>query len=191
MPRPAKNALGFNDRSLRAVRAGERRLDYMDLSLHGFGLIVRPTGRKTYFVRYRLGGVERRILLGDYPRVPLVDARSAAKDVLGRVARGEDPQSDPPEKLAAPTFGDLAASYLEVHAKRRTRTWKEDERILRCDLLPAWPRIPAAEYRRRDVAALLDEIVGRGAPVIANSVRSLPSQIFAFALERDVVEFNP
>lgn len=185
------NVLGFNDRSLRAVRAGERRVDYMDLGLHGFGLMVRPTGRKTFFVRYRVGGLDRRIILGDYPRVLLVDARTAAKDVLGRVARGEDPQSDRLEKRAAPTFGDLAASYLEVHAKRRKRTWEEDERILRRDLLPVWRRIPAAEIHRRDVAALLDGIVGRGAPVMANRVRSLASKIFAFALEREIVEFNP
>ncbi|HXO26221.1 MAG TPA: integrase arm-type DNA-binding domain-containing protein [Thermoanaerobaculia bacterium] len=191
MPRPPKNTLGFNDRSLRAVRAARRRVDYMDLGLHGFGLMVRPTGRKTFFVRYRLGRTERRMTLGDYPAVPLTDARKAAKEIFGRVAKGDDPQAKRQEERAAPTFGELAASYLEVHAKQRKRTWKEDQRILRCDLLPAWSRVLATRIRRRDVAALMDGIVGRGAPVMANRVRALASKIFAFAVEREIVEFNP
>jgi integrase len=191
MPRPAKYALGFNERSLRALRAAGGRVDYMDLGLRGFGLTVRPTGRKTFFVRYRLRRGEGRITLGDYPGVPLAEARSAAKEVLGRVARGEDPQTERQEKRAARSFGELAQSYIEVHAKRRKRTWEEDERILRRDLLPAWGRLVASEIRRRDVAALVDGIVGRGAPVMANRVRALASKIFAFALEREIVEFNP
>jgi integrase len=192
MPRSAKHALSLTERSLRALRSGAGRVDYMDLGLRGFGVTVRPTGRKTFFFRYRLGRREGRITLGDYPEeVSLADARSAAKEVVGRVAKGEDPQTERQEKRAAPSFGELAQSYLEVHAKRWKRTWEEDERILRHDLLPAWGRLVACKIRRRDVAALVDGIVGRGAPVMANRVRALASKIFAFALEREIVEFNP
>ena len=65
MPRPAKNALTFNDRSVRALRPTAARVDYMDLTLRGFGLMMRPSGAKTFFVRYRIGSAERRVMLGD------------------------------------------------------------------------------------------------------------------------------
>jgi integrase len=89
------------------------------------------------------------------------------------------------------TFGDLAASYLEVHAKRRKRTWAEDERILNSEFLPTWRNLPAEEIRRRDVARILDTVVGHGAPTMANRIRALASKVFAFGLEREIVEFNP
>ncbi|HVT17888.1 MAG TPA: tyrosine-type recombinase/integrase [Thermoanaerobaculia bacterium] len=191
MPSPPKNASAFNDRALRALRPGRIRVDYMDLGLRGFGLTVRPSGTKTFFVRYRAGRLEGRITLGDYPALTLASARTMARDVIGRLARGEDPQADRRAQRDAPTFGEVAADYLELHAKRRKRTWQEDERILRRDLLPAWRHLPAAAIRRRDVANLLDRVVGRGSPIMANRIRALASKIFAFALEREIVEFNP
>lgn len=191
MPRPAKHGMVFNDRALRALRPGDRRVDYMDLGLKGFGIMVQPTGLKTFFVRYRTPRGLRRLTLGSYPVTSLADARKAALAAIGRVATGGDPQEARQAERAAPTFGDLAASYLELHAKRRKRRWKEDERMLEMDLLPAWRNVPAAEIRRRDVAQVLDRIVGRGSPIMANRVRALASKVFNFGLVREVVEFNP
>ena len=51
----------------------------------------------------------------------------------------------------ADTFGELAAVYLEKHAKRRKRTWREDERILQRELLPRWRNRKAKGISRRDV----------------------------------------
>ena len=191
MPRPPKHGMVFNDRALRALRPGPRRVDYMDLGLKGFGIMVQPTGLKTFFVRYRTGRGLRRLTLGSYPATSFADARSAAQEAIGRVAKGGDPQAARHAQRTAPTFGDLAKDYLELHAKRRKRTWEEDERILQTDLLPAWRNVPAAEIRRRDVALVLDRIVGRGSPIMANRVRALASKIFNFGLVREVVEFNP
>jgi hypothetical protein len=56
---------------------------------------------------------------------------------------------------------------------------------------PAWSEQAAATIRRRDVAALLDKIVNRGAAVQANRTRSIAHRLFAFAVEREIVEFNP
>jgi integrase len=73
-------------------------------------------------------------------------------------------------------------------APGRSPRWR---RIIRLDLLPAWDLRPAAEIRSRDVAAVLDRILARGAPVQANRTRAWAHRIFAFALEREIVEFNP
>ncbi len=191
MPRPPKNGLILNDRTVRSLRPAVGRLDYMDLTLKGFGIMVRPTGTKTFFVRYRTPRGFRRLMLGNYPGTTLADARKAAKGAIGGVAKGGDPQEARHARLAGSTFGELASHYLEVHAKRRKRSWQEDERMLERDLLPAWRNVLAAEIRRRDVAQVLDRIVGRGSPIMANRVRALASKIFNFGLAREVVEFNP
>jgi integrase len=192
MPPPSKHAFAFNDRSIKALRPGAVQTDYMDLSLEGFGLRVYPSGRKTFFRRYRVGrGGFRRLSLGTYPKVSLKKARRLAAAAVGRVATGEDPQAERRERRQGPTFGELAATFMAVHSKKRKRTWREDQRILDRELLPAWKHLPSSEIRRRDIAAVLEGVVGRDAPIMANRVRALISKIFAFALEREIVEFNP
>lgn len=196
MPRPPKHALAFNDRSLRALKPhGESRVDYMDTSpgMRGFGIMVRPSGTTTFFVRYRVERAERRVTLGDFPTLPLATARELARDVLGRVAVGADPQAgDQQQPAEAMAFGDLAASYLEPHAKRRLRprSFAEEERVIQHDLLPCWA-MPASAIRRRDVAQLLQAIVARGANVQANRTRAVLSRIFSYAVELEILEYNP
>ena len=129
--------------------------------------------------------------LGSYPALSLAEARSRAKDLIGRVARGEDPQFEKHEEKTAETFGELATEYLERHAKVKKRAWQGDERILRVDLLPAWQRKKAKNISRRDVGQLLDKIVERGAPIMANRVRALISKIYNFGISRDIVGHNP
>jgi integrase len=194
MPRPPKNGLALNDRTVKGLKPGARRRDYMDLVDRGFGVFVQPSGAKTFFVRYRVRGtrVERRVTLGKYPQLTLASARSLAKGLLGRAAGGEDPQRERIEERAAPTFAELAESYLE-NAKRRLRpgSYRKVEQAVRLDLVPAWRHQGAARIRRRDVAELLDRIVNRGAPVQANRTRAIAHRLFAFAVEREIVEYNP
>ncbi len=193
MPAAPKNALAFTDRSLKALKPATDRVDYMDRGLEGFGLRVFPSGHKTFFVRYRFGRGFRRFTLGAYPALALRTARALAEDVIGRVARGEDPQADRNEDRAATTFGDLATAYLESHAKRRLRprSYAEEERVVRYDLLPTWRRLSADKIRRKDVAQLLDGVLARGAAIQANRTRGVALRVFAFGLEREIVEFNP
>jgi hypothetical protein len=84
--------------------------------------------------------------------------------VAGVKIVGRDPMAEKKaqrtarRKAESATFEALAARYLEEHAKRnkRLRAWKEDERKLRVEVLPAWGSKPAAEIRRADVRALLE-----------------------------------
>ena len=195
MPRPPKNSVSFTDRALAALKPGLHRIDYMELDprYRGFGIMVRPSQVKTFFVRYRVGRRERRVILGNFPMMDLATARTQAKVLLRRINLGEDPQEARDEQRGIPTFGELAVTYLEVRAKPRmtSRSYDEEVRVLRADLVPAWRALPVTEIRRRDVAQLLDRIIARGSPVQANRTRSVAHRVFAFAVERELVEFNP
>ena len=72
------------------------------------------------------------------------------------------------EERDAPTVAALADEYLEKWAKPRKRSWREDTRILQKDVLPAWGHRKAKDITRRDVIGLLDDIVDRGAGIMAN-----------------------
>src|SRR5579863_10016417 len=115
MPKAPKNARFFTQRSLVALKPTGAQVDYMAVGVEGFGIRVYPSGRKTFFVRYRRGRGFRRFTIGDFPRTSLREARAEAEAIIGRVADGGDPQGSREEARAAQTFGELAASYLEVH----------------------------------------------------------------------------
>lgn len=56
---------------------------------------VNPSGRKTYAVRYRsLTGQRHSMALGPTSAMPPTEARKAARQILARVARGENPLED-------------------------------------------------------------------------------------------------
>jgi hypothetical protein len=84
--------LKFTDRTVLALKPSDKRLQYWDDSLPGFGLRVSPpnrkspTGRKTWIVMYRRPtGSAVRLKLGTYPAVGLADARVKAKGYLGQI----------------------------------------------------------------------------------------------------------
>ena len=179
-------------RSIQSLTAGKWMTDYWDDRLPGFGVRVAQSGRKTFVVRYSAtDGRKRRLTLGAYPLLSLADARDKAREALAEVARGDDPQGQKKAERQAPTFGELASVYLERHAKVKKRHWREDERMLRVDLLPRWKRRKAESIGRRDVSEMLDGIVARGAPIMANRVKALISKIYNFGIGRGMVESNP
>jgi integrase len=189
MPAP-KHRVPLTDRFLKSLRV-DARGQFMDAGLRNFGLRVSPEGRKVFFVRYSVRNQTRRQTIGIYPTLGLADARTMARDILARVARGEDPQQERLQARHAPTFADLAADYVERHARREKRRWKEDVRILDKDLLPAWRHLPAGEIASADVRRILDAILERGSPIMANRTRALISRVFNFGIDRELVDHNP
>jgi integrase len=175
--------------SVKAPEAGQ--IDYWDERTSGLGLRVSQGGRKAWTVFYRINGRDRRLTLGVYPKILLADARLLATTALRDAQHGIDPAAEKQNARKAQTFGELAQLYLDRHAKAEKRSWREDERILENDLLPAWRARKAFEIKRPDVLSVLDSIVDRGSPIMANRTKALISKIFNFGIKRGVVEMNP
>ena len=134
------------------------------------------------------------LTIGDYPRISLAKATTIFLDYHDQVANGGDPAAEIQQQLAedraADTIESLAGEYLERWAKPRKKSWREDERILNKDIIPAWKGRKAKEITRRDVRLMLDNMLERGG-ALANKVHALLNKMFNFAVDRDVVPFNP
>lgn len=183
--------LHFTDRAVRSLSTDRIQQDWWDTSFPAFGVRVARTGRRTFFVRYRAAGRQRRVKLGDYPAVSLATARTRARQVLGELATGHDPAAGRELQKQGPTFTELAAEYLERHAKVHKRKWRQDERDLERELLPVWGRLKAAHVSKADVLQVLDRKMDSGAPIAANRLLSLIRKIFNWGIERDLVATNP
>jgi integrase len=165
-----------------------------DTHLPGFGLRVSAGGHKAWILFYRVGKRQRRYTIGTVSMLPKVDdARDRARELLRDVSRGIDPADavDQVPAAAPVTVRALAADFIERHAKPRNRSWRTTERILAIHVLPAWGGRPAVAIARRDVRALLDDLVARDHPVLANRVLAAVRKMFHWALEREILSIAP
>jgi integrase len=161
----------------------------------GFGVRVTSRGNKSFVFMYRFGGKAKRLTLGTYPKMSLADAHQAHAEARKKLEQGIDPGAEAvterEEERRAPTVATLSEQYLEKWAKPRKRSWREDERILKKDVLPEWGKRKARQITRRDVIRLLDDIVDRGASIMANRTLAVIRKMFNFAVSRDIVPVSP
>jgi integrase len=193
----------LTDLFIRNLKPTEK--EYTRRERGGFGIRVHPSGRKTFFYLYRIDGQRRFLNLGDYPATKLKDARHDYEEARIKVKllkhgreEGSDPvahrkskRDDREERRKAHTMSDLVTEYLERHAKRFKRSWQEDERILNREVVPAWGNSKAADIKKRDVIHLLEGIVDRGSPAMANNSFQIIRKMFNYAVEKDILPFTP
>lgn len=185
----------FTDRQIKNLKPKEKRFDLRESNGDGFGIRVFPTGIKSWIFFYFFEGRKRRMTLGNYPEVPLSEARQRHREALSLLNQQIDPglakKQSSDESRAAPTVTALANEYLDIWAKPRKRSAKEDERILKKDILPIWGNLKAKSITRRDVVLLLDKILDRGAPIAANRTLAVIRRMFNFGVERDILSISP
>jgi integrase len=183
----------FTDRSIGALKPKAARYEVWEGG--GFGIRVSPRGVKTWVWVYHFDGRPRRMTLGTYPELGVADAHVRLADARKLLAKGTDPGAktvaDNKAERIAETVAELAAMYLDKWARPRKRSADEDERQLRKDVIPAWGRRKAKDITRRDVIALLDNIVDRGSPIAANRTLAVIRRMFGWALSRDIISASP
>lgn len=87
-----------------------------DTVVDGFGLKVRPSGTKTFCLRYvNQAGRQRLYTIGTLGRFTLEQARDAAKRLNGKIALDGDPAADRKEVRAALTVDELFDRYITEH----------------------------------------------------------------------------
>lgn len=156
--------LRLTKRSIEALEAKIAAYDVQDESLPGFAIRVRPSGAKSYILRYRpkgsgRQGAVRTLTIGRYPQVTPEIAREIAQRHLGRIASGGDPareRSRPESK----TVADILQAYLSsLEGRPSHRVVKYDVAL---HLLPALGGKRLGELRAGDVEALRDRLIVEG-----------------------------
>jgi len=176
--------------SIENARPRARRYAIFDSGCRGLYLNVYPSGRKSWSVRYRFGGIPRNLTLDGFPS--LAQARIAATKALAAVAQGKDPAAAKQEgrrmdhARGADTIEHWAALFIERHAKKHTRpnSWKQTVHVFDDYILPAWRGRLARDIKRKDVRELLEGIAD-DKPIMANRVHGVLSKFFKWICARD------
>lgn len=158
--------------------------DYWDTLLPGFGLRVLPSRKKRWMVLFK----RSRRGFASYPAWSLGKARKHAEGLLRTIEQAKDPFREP-EK---PTLAVVSALFLEKYAEpRHSKQWlREQKWALSSRILPRFGDQVADEVGRLEIAAWLDEVAAT-APIMANRLRAMLSNIYNWALRRELVVQNP
>jgi integrase len=191
-------AKALTAKAIEALKGGNTRVEVPDGLLPGLFLIVQPTGRKSWAVRYRTRGQTRKLTLGTWPAIDLSSARELARKSLRTAAEGGDPASEKqaarrPSPLPRDEAESVIADFIEKHIRANTRssTAREMMRLLNVNVVPLWRGRRIGEIRRQDVVDLMDGMIARGAPVSANRTLAVVRRMFSWAIERGLTETSP
>ena len=183
----------LTDMRCRTAKPRERlyRLNDRD----GLYLEVKPNGVKAFRYRFKLGGKESMMGLGEYPVTPLSEAREKAQAARKLVKDGINPvQQKQLDKVRQEldrrnTLELIAAEWLA------TKDWEDITKKRRLDMLrrvvfPMLGKLPVRDITAHQVLAILQATHIRAPTVAAEAKRTL-SSIFQFAVATLRADIDP
>ena len=187
-PAQAPNKHKLSGIFIRKLKPRERAFVVWDIHQRGLALQVQPTGHRSWKCIYSLRGRPRWYHIGDAAAVGLADARKLASRVMFQVAENKDPCTERKLERGKGTFEELATRYVEEYAKRKNKSWKQADALVRKHLLSQWGKLSAADISRTDIKAMMTRI---DAPIVANQALAAASAIFAWAIREEILAVNP
>ena len=182
--------MALSDLTVRQAKAADKAYSLPDTD--GLGLVVAPTGGKSWHLRYYWLGKQKRISLGNYPEIGLREARTLRDEARALLAKGINPHTDRKQKrhavkLAADyTFKAVFDAWVEHRRKElkegRQSTLSQILRIFGKDVLPTLGKMSIYDIRRPQLLGVLARIEERKAFTTAEKVRTWLSQLFRYAL---------
>ncbi|MBT5523060.1 MAG: integrase arm-type DNA-binding domain-containing protein, partial [Rhodospirillaceae bacterium] len=149
-----------------------------DEEMPGFGIRILMSGKKTYQIQYRHGGRTRRNSIGMHGTVTPEEARKHARELLGRVAKGENPAEERAIHRGSATVAEVCerfmTEYVPIHCKESTA--KEYRRSVDLFIKPVIGTRKVPDIIRSDIAKLHLDL--RDKPYQANRTLGVLSILF-------------
>ncbi len=152
-----------------------------DISEPRLRMYVTSRGVKTFFVRKRINGRDRRIIIGQYPDVGIEDARSAVATVLA------DASKKIQIKRKKILFQDFMNMYLKNRVRRSVGSYDKLVRSINRHLsgLNAKNISDITSDDIRDVIGAIDGCA------MAERMQELLQSVFRYAIDTGYVRTNP
>jgi len=171
----------------------------------GLCLLVSPSGSKLWRWRYRFGGKEKMMALGEYPDVPLKEARGRHLAAREKLADGIDPMEERKAEFEERRREAEARQHEVQHSfEKIARQWwdwwsvgkspRHTDYVLRrleADVFPAFGEKFIDHVTSADIRKLMLQVEGRGARDVAKRAHETTSQIFRYAIAHGIASRNP
>jgi integrase len=165
----------------------------------GLHVLVQVSGTKTFRLKVKIDGRDRRITLGQFPGISLLEAREKSAFLKSQIRKGIDPTAP----IVLDTFGDMVKCFLDT--ERRTRN-RSETRLLKIKqgldkhVLPYWRDLPILKIKHCDVNKMIirasekkeDERGGEsGGSYISREIHRYTTWIFEYAASVGKIESLP
>jgi integrase len=184
--RPVKKK--FTDAYIGSIKPDPHRvvIAYDTLQI-GFCITTQSSGSKAYKALYYANKRPRWYHLGRVNEISLSDARRAAAGVMLEARAGKDPAAEKRAERSRGSFAELATAYVEQHAKKFNKSWRQASRLIGRYAVPKLGSLAAASVTRSDIKNILAKM----APILANQVLASTSAVFSWAIREGIIEKNP
>ena len=171
----------------------------------GFGLYlkVRPNSKtKPWIYRFTQNGKTQKMQIGSYPLIGLAEARALAREldrehqaglnpIAERNRRREEAKLKALEEESKKTVQELFNLWAKIEIATHKDGGASVYRIFKKDVLPEIGSLRVEDVTKRHVIAVVDVILARGSRRMAKIAFSLLRQMFRFAVDRDMLIFDP
>lgn len=172
----------FNPYILDNLALPSRGFDVVqDVSEPRLRMYITSRGVKTFFVRKRIKGRDRRVIIGKYPDMDIEDARSAVANVLA------DAMKKTPVKRKKILFRDFVQMYLKNRVHRTVGTYDKLVRSIDRHLKPLFYK-NVSDITVDDIKNTIETIDGAA---IAERMHELLASVFRYAIDTGYVKNNP
>lgn len=171
----------FNSYILDNLPAPEFGFDVVqDLSEPRLRMYITQRGVKSFFVRKRVNGRDKRIIIGKYPDVDIEDARSRVSEILNEVSKKI------PVRRKKISFQDFVAIYLSQKVRRGEDSLMKLKRAINLHFQDLFAK-NMQDITESDIQTVLDNISGRA---MAARMQELLQSIFNYALDMGYCKNN-
>jgi integrase len=171
----------------------------------GLCLLIAPSGAKLWRWRYYFAGKEKMMALGEYPLITLKEARERHSEARKALANGIDPMAERKAEGEAKQKESEARQREEENSfENVARDWWKwwligksprhadtTMRRMEADVFPAYGHKSINAVTAADVRQLMIAVEKRDARDVAKRIHETTSQIFRFAIARDIASRNP
>lgn len=193
MARLKMNKKISSDLQISKLKPTIAQYEVRDSKISGLTLRVSPKGKKTFYYNYRFSRQKHRRVIGEHPYVTLSQARDEAHRLKAALVAGHDPKQKSRQAYTAndKLYAKVAAEYIERYAKKRTRSWKETERILIRQIAPYFPELSVDHLSRKAIKSVLSDIEEKKGPSAANHAFAAIRHLLHWCIDQDYLEHSP
>lgn len=156
---------------------------------------VHTSGVSQFYFRYRYGGKQRWLFLGNYPDLELKEARERAREARRDLDKGLDVAAEKQRRIAeeqaSKLFRDVARVWYEQDIEKRYAHPLPVWRCVENHLLPKLGGTAVKNITPSMASAVLRKLVNEGKPTSANDALRYMKRIFAKARKLHLITINP